>query len=108
MLEAHVVELGLGKLDEALGPEPLEARQRYALGGGARADAIVDPLAPAHLVAVFGEPALIAEALRERAGNIEVVLRISDGHDGALHSDNERVAGRAADVVALGRGGGVR
>src|SRR5262249_20386286 len=38
--------------------------------------------------------------------NIEVVLRIADRVDGAVHGENERVAGRASDVVSLERGGG--
>src|SRR5262249_2601710 len=46
------------------------------------------------------------ETLRQRAENIEVVLRIADRVDGAVHGENERVAGRASDVVALERGGG--
>src|SRR5262249_57390978 len=94
--------------DEALSPELLEAGERDALGGGAGAHLIVDPLAPGHLVAVFGERALVAKTLRQRVENIEVVLRIADRVDGAVHGENERVAGRASDVVSLERGGGGR
>src|SRR5260370_42270188 len=67
---------------------------------------MVDPLAPAHFVPILGERALIPEALCERAEDIEVVLRISDGIDGAVHRENESVTGGAADVVALEKGGG--
>ena len=74
--------------------------------GGARAHLIVDPLAPGHVVAVFGERALVAEMPRQRAKNIEIVLRIADRVDGAVHGENEGVAGRASNVVALERGGG--
>src|SRR5262249_60107243 len=49
---------------------------------------------------------LVAEMPRQRAENIEVVLRIADRVDGAVHGENEGVAGRASDIVALERGGG--
>src|SRR5262249_10871538 len=106
VFEQHVVALGRRQLDEPFGPELLEARESHALGSSARANAIVHPLAPAHLVAVFGERALVSEALRERAENIEVVLRLANGIDGLMHRENERVTGGAADVVALEKGGG--
>ncbi len=106
IFEQHVIALARRQFNEAFGPELLEAGERDALGGGARAHLIVDPLAPSHLVAVFGERALVAEMPRQRAENIEIVLRIADRVDGAVHGENERVAGRASDVVALERGGG--
>src|SRR5262249_58221330 len=73
IFKQHVVALGRRQLDEAFGPKLLEAGERDALGGGARAHLIIDPLAPGHLVAVLGERALKAETLRQRAENIEVV-----------------------------------
>src|SRR5262249_34222968 len=93
IFEQHVIALARRQFDEAFGPELLEAGERDALGGGARAHLIVDPLAPGHLVAVFGERALVAEMPRQRAENIEVVLRIADRVDGAVHGENEGVAG---------------
>src|SRR5262245_65517887 len=48
IFEQHVVALARRQLDEAFGPELLEARERDALGGGARAHLIVHPLAPGH------------------------------------------------------------
>src|SRR5262249_33293834 len=89
IFEQHEVAFGRRQFEEALGPELLEAGERDALGGGARAHLIVDPLAPGHLVAVFGERALVAETLRQRAENIEVVLRVADRVDGAVHGENE-------------------
>src|SRR6478609_4448172 len=72
IFEQDIVALGRRQLDEALGPELLKPRKRHALGGGARAHPVIDPLTPAHLVAVFGEGALIAQALRQRAENVEI------------------------------------
>ncbi len=106
ILEQHEVALRRRQLGEAFRPELLEAGEGNALGGRARARLIVDPLAPGHLVAPFGEGGLVAEAPRERAENVEVVPRLADRVDGAMHGENERVARRAADVVALERGGG--
>ena len=93
IFEQDVIAFRRRQLDEALGPELLEARKRHVLGGGARTHAVIDPLTPAHLVAVFGEGALIAEPLRQRAENVEIILRIRDRINGAMHGQNERIAG---------------
>src|SRR5262245_66426438 len=66
IFEQHVVAFGRRKLDETFGPELLEAGKGHALGGRAGADPIVDPLTPAHVIALCREGALIAEALRQR------------------------------------------
>jgi len=44
-----------------------------------------------------------AEPFRERAENVEIVARLSVRLDRALHREEERIARRAADVVALER-----
>ena len=93
IFEQDVIAFRRRQLDEALGPELLEARKRHVLGGGARTHAVIDPLTPVHLVAVFGEGALIAEPLRQRAENVEIILRIRDRINGAMHGQNERIAG---------------
>ena len=73
ILEQHEVALRRRQLDEAFRPELLEAGQGNALGGGAGPDLVVDPLAPAHLVAALGEGGLVAEPRGERAEDVEVV-----------------------------------
>ncbi len=78
VLEQHVLARRRRKLDEAFGPELLETGQRHTLGRRAGADAVVEPLAPAHLVAAFGEGLLVAEPRGERAENVEVVARLPD------------------------------
>src|SRR5438128_2590857 len=66
ILEQDVVLLGRRQLDETFGPELLETGQRRALARRLRAHSIVDRLAPAQLVAVFGEGVLVAETTRKR------------------------------------------
>src|SRR6187200_1599618 len=91
IFEQHVVTLGSRQFDEALGPELLETGKCDALCRRARADLVVDPLAPAHLVAVAGECRFVAEAPRQRAEDVEVVPGLADRVDGAMHRKNEGI-----------------
>src|SRR5215472_18040847 len=84
VLEQHIVALGRWQLDEALGPELLETGQLHPLLGGAGAQLLVDELAPAHLVAAFGELLLVAEPARQGTEDVEVVPRLADRIDGAM------------------------
>jgi hypothetical protein len=89
IFEQHVVTLGRRQFDEALGPELLEAGKGDAIGRRARADLVVDPLAPAHLVAIAGERRFVAQAPRQRAEDVEVVPGLADRIDGAMHGKDE-------------------
>src|SRR4029079_3026858 len=78
IFEQHVVALGRRQFDETLGPELLETGKGDALACRARADLVVDPLAPAHLVAIAGERRFVTEAPRQRAEDVEVVPGLAD------------------------------
>ena len=59
---------------------------------------------PAHLVAALGIVGLAAEPARQLAENRVIVARLADRLDRLLHRDDETVARRAAEIVALERG----
>ena len=91
-LEQHVLALRRRQLDEALGPELLEAGKRHAFAGRARSHPIINPLAPSQLVAIFGECLLVSEAARQHAEDIEIVAGLADRIDGAMHGEDEGIA----------------
>src|SRR5437870_7924866 len=62
VFEQNEVALGRRQLGKALRPKLLKPRQLDALLRRTRPNLIVDPPAPAHLVAAFGEGVLVAKA----------------------------------------------
>ena len=75
------------------------------VGAGALPGLLVEMAEPRHLVAALGVGVGDAEPLRQRAEDVVVVARLADRLDRLLHRDDEAVAPRAADVVALQRRG---
>src|SRR5262249_11503035 len=106
VLKQHIVSLGRRELDKTLGPELLEARQRQPLCRRAGTHAIVDPLAPLHLVPTFRECVLVAEAPRQFPDSAEIVARLASRIYGPVHGEDEGVARRSADIIALEWRGG--
>ncbi len=101
IVKQHKIFVGQRQFDKAVGPERVEVRQRDILPGGAGAHLFIDPAAPRHLVAAFGEGIFVAEAHGEGAENLEVAFRFSLRRDGAMHGEHVGIAGRAADIVAF-------
>ena len=87
--------------DPAFLPERIEVRHQVALR--ALAEGAVDVAQPKGLVPPLGEALLAAELPRQIEENVKVVARVADGFDRLVHRDDEPIARRAAQIVALER-----
>ena len=104
-LEQHVVVGRRGISRKPSFQKPSKSGNGGLVGAQLLAPAVVEVAQPPHLVAAFGKGGLAAEPSRQLGEDREIAARLADRRDRLLHRDDEPVAPRAADVVALQRRG---